>query len=791
MGDNNHMIAVKLFAITNLLIFILSLLLGAFAYVKNKKNPINFFWFLTSVAISIWSFSLFGVVTSENYQIANFWQYVLDFSAIWVPAFFFVFVLALISKRKIKKSIYFVSFIPSIMVSILSLLPCYRNGLVKIFIFQNWVNPSDCYIIAPIVYSLYVFLSLGFLFYYQRKLSGSKKQQLKYVTLAALIGFSGGATNYFPQLFGIYPFGNYFVIFYVIFITYAIVKHRLMDIRFVVARSVAYTILLLTLAAFYAGSTLGIQALFFPQEVNDFNFTQGVIRTIITVIMVFLFQPLKRWITKVTDKIFFKEQYDPEDFLKEISKAITSTIILIEVLHKALSVILRNIKIERGLIVVFDDNLRILDNHSIGYKKNIRILEKDAQTLVKDGILILDELPENSRHKKILKKYDASLALPLKTESGVNGLILLSEKQSGDMFNQTDIKVLEIMGPEIAVAITNAKAYERIERFNITLRQEVKKATAELERKNQQLRELDKAKDEFISMASHQLRTPLTAIKGYLSMLLEGDAGEIKVSQYDFVNEAFQGANRMVGLINDLLNVSRMETGRFFLEPTEVDLVKIVEEEVGQLRKQAKEKGLKLEINIKGKIPKIWADETKIRQVVMNFADNAIYYTAKGSVTVVLRKDSKDVIYEVIDTGIGVPKSEQKNLFNKFYRADNARHVRPDGTGLGIYLAKRVIDDHGGKIIFKSEEGKGSTFGFRLPIKSKLKVKRVSAPSPKIHTTKPEIGELAAGIGVDPKVLEATEKAGIEHPLVDSSDKKELAKEAAAIKAAVAEKNKK
>jgi len=335
---------------------------------------------------------------------------------------------------------------------------------------------------------------------------------------------------------------------------------------------------------------------------------------------------------------------------------------------------------------------------------------------------------------------------------------LFGEKQSGDMFSANDLKVFEIIGPEIAVAITNAKSYERIERFNITLRQEIKKAIAELEKKNEQLRELDKAKDEFISMASHQLRTPLTAIKGYLSMLLEGDAGEIKVSQYDFVNEAFQGANRMVGLINDLLNVSRMETGRFFLEPKEVDMEKVVREEVSQLNKQAKEKGLKLEVKIKGKIPVVWVDDVKIRQVVMNFADNAIYYTTAGSVTVTLEKDDKHIVYKVKDTGIGVPKAQQKQLFEKFFRADNARHVRPDGTGLGIYLAKKVIDDHGGKLLFESTEGKGSTFGFRLPIKSKLKIKRVSAPSPDPHVTRPEIGELAAGIGINPATLEATQE---------------------------------
>jgi signal transduction histidine kinase len=420
----------------------------------------------------------------------------------------------------------------------------------------------------------------------------------------------------------------------------------------------------------------------------------------------------------------------------------------------------------------------VLESQSVGYKEAPKLIGKELLSLAHDGVLVADELSEESKHKKILQKYNVTVAVPLKTENGVEGLLMLGEKQSGDMFSANDLKVFEIIAPEIAVAITNAKSYEKIERFNVTLRQEIKKATHELERKNSQLRELDKAKDEFISMASHQLRTPLTAIKGYLSMLLEGDAGEIKVSQYDFVNEAFSGANRMVGLINDLLNVSRMETGRFFLEPVEVDMEKLITEEYKQLSNHAKEKGLKFELKIKGKIPHIWVDETKIRQVVMNFMDNALYYTTQGTVTVHLSADKKKVTFEVQDTGIGVPKNQQKNLFTKFYRADNARHVRPDGTGLGIYLAKRVMDDHNGELIFHSVEGKGSTFGFKMPIKSELKIKRISAPQPGSHKTTPGIGELAAGVGVPVETLEATQAVGIEHPLADSPDAEELAKTA-------------
>lgn len=731
-----------------LLVFSLfDLLLGLFVLVSNHKKITNIIFAAFTFLISFWAFSIFLMFSILNDTVGN-----LAFvPASFIPSSFLIFSLFFPDNaREISLKLILSIFFPALFFSLISpsqlIIRGYKFGSDKIFIEYG-------ILFVPFVIYFTVFSTIAFLilFFKYKKSKGLYKLQIKYVFLGtcifALLGLFSNLIIPFLGWGNFAQYGPIFSIFMIGFTTYAIVKHRLMDIRFVVARSVAYAILLVILAAFYAGSVLIIQALFFPQSMSGFNFAEGAVRTVIAVIMVFLFQPLKGWITHATDKIFFKNQYNPEEFLDTLSHAIGSSIVLIELLYKTLNHIISEIKITRGIVVVLTDVGHILTSQSMGYKESPKIEERDILHMIKDGVLVYDELPDNSRHKVLLRKYDAAVAIPLKTEKGAEGLLLLGEKLSGDMYSASDLRVFEIIAPELAVAINNSKSYEKIEKFNVTLRQEIKKATAELERKNEQLRELDKAKDEFISMASHQLRTPLTAIKGYLSMLLEGDAGEIKVSQYDFVNEAFQGANRMVGLINDLLNVSRMETGRFFLEITEFDLDKVVQEEVKQLQNHAKEKHLYLKYEKKGKIPKIWADETKIRQVVMNFIDNAIYYTTQGGVTVTLAKEGSEVVFKVEDTGIGVPKEAQKNLFTKFYRADNARHVRPDGTGLGIYLAKKVIDDHNGKIIFRSQEGKGSLFGFRLPIKSKLKTTRVSAPMPNSNGT-PAIGELAAGVGV-------------------------------------------
>jgi signal transduction histidine kinase len=176
-------------------------------------------------------------------------------------------------------------------------------------------------------------------------------------------------------------------------------------------------------------------------------------------------------------------------------------------------------------------------------------------------------------------------------------------------------------------------------------------------------------------------------------------------------------SENMVHLINDFLNVSRIQSGKFVIDKTPVDLSVLVDEEMNGLRPNATARGMKLVYKKPSKFPLVEIDEGKFRQVVMNFADNAIYYSHENSSIIVnLGVESNAIVFTVKDTGIGVPKAEQDKLFAKFYRAANAKIQRPDGTGVGIYLAKKVIDAHGGTIIFNSVEDKGSTFGFRLPI---------------------------------------------------------------------------
>ena len=726
--------------LTLCLVAILNLFLGFIVIFNNHKKAVNIIFFCLTFLGDGWLLTNYLADHSTSVTMGILWTRLTMSFGLLAAYSILYFLGVFIQESKFSKIVKKIIAIPLIL-TIIPLL--FTKYIIETVTFKDSVAEitfGGLIIIYLIIFSFILVLSLVTLIMKMKNTKGSDRIRLSFLAMGLFMTFVlATITNLIlPSIFNIYTLSSYgadSLILLIGFTSYAIIKHRLMDIRFIVARSVAFTVLLALIGLFYTTSMIWLEKILFPESSGTLTPDQIIFRIVLTMIVVFFFQPLKRFITKKTDRVFFKQSYDPEKLLDTLSHTMASSIVLIELLFKVMNILIEEMKVSKGFFVLLDGKGKVYTTQGIGYKKSMQINPKDIETLTKDGICIYDDLDEGSRLKNILKKYDAFVAQPLKNGDRVTGVLLLGEKSSGDMYSAQDIRIFEIVGPQVSVAIENAKSYEEIQKFNAVLRSEVKKATTDLERANQNLRELDKAKDEFITMASHQLRTPLTAIKGYLSMLLEGDAGEIKVGQYEFVEEAYSGATRMVALINDLLNVSRMETGRFFLEPTDFELTRLINEEIKQLEKTAKDKGLEVEFTKKGRGDiKLCADEMKVRQVVMNFIDNAIYYTINGKIKVRVSQDKESAYFEVTDNGIGVPKEQQKHLFTKFYRAENARRTRPDGTGLGLFMAKKVIEEHGGEIIFHSEEGRGSTFGFKLPKNANIRRSAVSAATKNVPT---------------------------------------------------------
>ncbi len=592
---------------------------------------------------------------------------------------------------------------------------------------------------------LNVSVSLYLLFVAHRTTTGIRRGQIGMVILALFFaGACGVVTNIFLPALDFsdvtYRFSPVSSIALTGMISYAILRHKFLDVRLIVARSIAYFLSLLIIGVLFLSLTYTALFLLFDETISA---SQQVTFFSLSLFLAVVFRPLKTYFDKATDRLFYQDNYDVQEQIDHLSEVVVSEYQIDNLVTSSLLLLSQSLRPSTGKIILLDGHGEYYDEYKL--QRAPRINGSDAirhLTIQTETILIPDEYDDfdqqhSSKQKLIqyLKKHDVALSVRLSTKDEIVGFMLFGSKLSGNLYNTKDRQFTNTAAKELAIAIQNARRFDEIQRFNETLKLEIERATAELRKSNEKLQQLDQAKDEFITMASHQLRTPLTSVKGYVSMVMEGDAGKITPKQKELLFAAFSSSQRMVYLISDLLNVSRLRTGKFLIDPSKVYLPAIVDTEIEQLKETARSRDIKIVFKHPKNFPEVMLDDTKTRQVIMNFIDNAIYYTQNGGRIVVdLNVTARKLEFSVKDNGIGVPKKEQHNLFTKFYRAGNARKARPDGTGLGLFMAKKVIIDQGGAVIFHSTEGKGSTFGFSFPL-SKIVVKEAKKPKSKTKQT--------------------------------------------------------
>jgi len=233
----------------------------------------------------------------------------------------------------------------------------------------------------------------------------------------------------------------------------------------------------------------------------------------------------------------------------------------------------------------------------------------------------------------------------------------------------------------------------------------------------EKLAEANRLKTEFVNIVAHQLRTPLSAIRWSVGFLLGGKATRLNSQQYEQIELIQSNVKRLIRLVDDLLDVSRVEQGRIVLKKEKIDLGELAKEMIEQYSSYARASDISLKLKAEKKLPLISADSEKIKIVLQNLIDNAIRYSKKsGKVQIKLSKENGYIKCEVKDNGVGIPKNEQKYIFRKFFRSSNILRRQTRGTGLGLFITKAFINLHNGRIGFKSEENKGSVFWFELPI---------------------------------------------------------------------------
>lgn len=710
------------YIIASAIIALLFVLIGLVVYFRNAVNLSNRFFLIFSISTAAWLVANYlGSSPDTGARSALYANHlVLAFAGASVLALllftlnFFKYVL--VYRR------------PLVAISLISII-----GTLTPYTVQSVTNTGQTYAIqfgwfaalyfaALVINFLHIIVVLALI---RRRAIGLKKSQANAVLLSFAVSLTAlMITNAFiPLTLNIYRYtgiGSFFSAIIVGGIAYTMIRHKLFDIKLVVARSLGYAFSIALLTSAYALITYLFSTVVFQNFGGQSRYS-GLVNIIVLLIASISYAPVKRFFDRITNSLFYKDAYDSQKLLNAINAIILSNTDVDTLLARTSATINEYIRASHVLIYLRATDYsptRVRGERSklVDIKKLEIFISKATRNNKK--LIIADDLQEDFPDLfAAFSENEIGLLSPLTQRlarrSQNNGYLILGSKKSGNPFSKQDIEVLNVITAELTIALQNALRFEEIQNFNLTLKARVDEQTRKLRRTNEKLKQLDETKDDFISMASHQLRTPLTSIKGYLSMVLEEDAGKVTPTQREMLGQAFFSSQRMVYLIADLLNVSRLRTGKFIIEPAPVNLAEVVEQEMTQLRETAAVRGHTLSYEKPKNFPTVMLDETKTRQVIMNFTDNAIYYTPNGGHITVRLVDLPGAIeLRVEDNGLGVPKAEQPHLFTKFYRASNARQARPDGTGLGLFMAKKVIVAQGGSLIFDSKEGQGSTFGF-------------------------------------------------------------------------------
>lgn len=405
------------------------------------------------------------------------------------------------------------------------------------------------------------------------------------------------------------------------------------------------------------------------------------------------------------------ERVEDLSMMQRIDRDLNTSLDITRAMQITLDWAMRRSGADAGLVgVVVEDGLRIMASHGYSHELDMAsdgvlpfalpaikqaVLDERTQKLWHSGIF------EQSTEKySLLEKAQTQVVIPIRRENQVIGLLMLESRQQ-DAWHEETQDFLSRLTDHAAIAIANAQLF-------------------------MQVQEADFAKSEFVSLVSHELKTPMTSIRGYTDLLLARAVGQINEAQENFLSTVRSNVNRMATLVSDLADVSRIESGRLKLEFSAVDIETVIDEVVQSQVNSLKEKEQVLSLEIDEGMAPVWADRTRLIQVMTNLLSNANKYTSKGGAITIRASQSEDesedgdsqevVLVSISDTGIGIAEEDQAQVFTKFFRSTDLKARETPGTGLGLNITRNLVEMQAGKIWFESEVGKGTTFFFSVPV---------------------------------------------------------------------------
>ena len=421
------------------------------------------------------------------------------------------------------------------------------------------------------------------------------------------------------------------------------------------------------------------------------------------------------------------------DALQKTSRLISTTLDENEIFKRLDQSLIVDLGFEKNLICIYDKNQALQGRLNVGFSPEdvqfvVASLEKEKSLIqaLEEGHAFTSAA-SSSRGEPIGKQAQESIIrifdvqhfvlTPILTQDNISGILFVGNRSNTSAITEGDEELVSVLANQIGQALENARLFEQAYGASQALESKVQERTKQLASALEEVKLIDKTKSEFISAVSHELRTPLTSIKGYASLLITGKLGAVPEAVKERLEKINAHSDNLVKMINNLLDIARIESGRAEMKMEKCDITAIIETARDLLTPQMKEKNLQWKTDIGEGIPELALDKHQVERIFINLISNAIKFTPeKGTITVRVRRDPHAATIEVSDTGIGVSKEDLNKLFDEFYRVDNVINQNVKGTGLGLSLVKKIVDAHKGRVWVTSEVNHGTTFHFTLPL---------------------------------------------------------------------------
>jgi signal transduction histidine kinase len=719
---------VNAFALSGLLTGVSSLAVGLFVLSKGPAKPLNRLWFAFACSVSLWGFGALWISQEQNPSTALLaWRLAYAFGVIWIPVLFFHFVL-IFSESKPDRLLPLQYAIGAIF----SLFCLFSRGF---FAGVRFVFSSFYYTKPGLLFYPYFIWWVGLVVYahYQiykkyRSASSIRRNQFKYILLAFVLAYGTGSLAYLPN-FGIdvYPYGTFGIMFYPIIVTYAIISYRAMEIQTVIHKTAAW----LTASAAVVVPVSGI----FYGGHEWIGSLSPISLSLFVGFVGLLLIPYAKIVLPRIDQFFERRKHDLKTVLQDFTREIAELKNPDQLIIRFQEIIASVLYPEKISLILFD-----IRGEAI---KPVQFFALDPQFPVTPHLPFLTELAKNNAIvdrervsiepqydavKEVARLYflatDAEVIVPLVHNKKLFGVIHLGQKKNLQSYTEDEIDFLTTLKIEGSIALSNALLYADVQEMSESLRQwaneleaRVEERTHQLEESYEKLKELDRLKSRFFANISHEFRTPITLLMGPTEMMLRRELGAITENQEKYLNIIHTHSTRLLRLINTLLNLSKVDAGETKLLLQRENFVQFLRQMVDSIIPIAEQKSVHLIFEGDETIPAFLYDPGKMEEVLLNLLSNALKFTEKGEIRVSCEMQWNNLRVKVSDTGPGIPKEAIPKLFDRFFQVDTAASRVGTGTGIGLSLVKEWVELHKGRVWVESQEGRGSTFFFTIPVR--------------------------------------------------------------------------